>query len=55
MDARVFYSDAGGGKGVGKKRGVEMVGVLEVVSDRWEGMVGGWGVFVEGERGIRDL
>lgn len=42
MDAKVFYRD--GNEGVKKLRGVEMVGVVEVVSDRWEGRVGGWGV-----------
>lgn len=41
MDAKVYYREGNEGK---KVRGVEMVGVLEVVSDRWEGKVGGWGV-----------
>jgi hypothetical protein len=52
MDARVHYSDSGGS---GKKRGVEMVGVLEVVSDRWGGRSGAWGTFREGKDGIRDV
>lgn len=42
MDARVYYRD--GNEGVKKLRGVEMVSVVEVVSDRWEGRVGGWGM-----------
>lgn len=55
MDARVFYSDIGsGGAGV-KKRGVEMLGVMEVVADRWEGRVGGWGAFQEREGVVRDV
>lgn len=41
MDARVYYRD--GNEGVKKLRGVEMVSVVEVVSDRWEGRGGGWG------------
>jgi hypothetical protein len=53
MDAKVFYSDSGAGKGMSGKRGVEMVGVLEVVGERWEGGVGGWGVFREDEGGVR--
>lgn len=49
MDARVYYSEEGG---AGKmKRGLEMVGVVEVVKDRWEGRVGRWGVFDGGEMG----
>ena len=56
MDARVFYRDGNdGNRGVKKLRGVEMVSVLEVVSDRWEGRVGAWGTFIEGEKGIRDV
>lgn len=42
MDARVYYADTGG-RERGKRRGVEMVGVCEVVSDRWGGRVGAWG------------
>lgn len=53
IDARVFYADAGG-RGVKARtglrmRGVELVGVVEVVADRWGGRVGAWGTFVEGE------
>ncbi|KAF1829019.1 hypothetical protein BDW02DRAFT_190888 [Decorospora gaudefroyi] len=52
-DAKAFYGKAGGagaggmgaGKGIGKKRGVEMVCVLEVLWDRWEGRGGGWCAF----------
>jgi hypothetical protein len=46
MDAKVYYRDGNAeGGGTGKKlRGVEMVGVVEVMSDRWEGRVGGWGL-----------
>ncbi|KAH7402337.1 hypothetical protein DE146DRAFT_463010 [Phaeosphaeria sp. MPI-PUGE-AT-0046c] len=42
MDAKVYYRE--GNEGVKRLRGVEMVGVVEVVSDRWEGRVGAWGV-----------
>jgi hypothetical protein len=52
MDARIHYSDTGES---GKKRGVEMVGVLEVVSDRWEGRSGAWGTFCEGKDGIGEV
>ncbi|KAH6633563.1 hypothetical protein C7974DRAFT_174317 [Boeremia exigua] len=44
MDARVFYAEDGG-RERGKKRGVRMVDVLEVVADRWGERVGAWGVF----------
>ncbi|KAH7082195.1 hypothetical protein FB567DRAFT_447358 [Paraphoma chrysanthemicola] len=40
MDARVYYREMESGR----LRGVEMVGVLEVMWDRWEGRVGKWGV-----------
>lgn len=33
------------------KREVEMVSVVEVVSDRWEGRVGRWAAFKFGEAG----
>jgi len=52
MDAKVYYSDSGG---KGTKRGVEMVSVLEVVSDRWGGRTGAWGTFRESKDGIRDI
>ena len=52
LDARVHYSDTDRS---GQKRGVEMVGVLEIVSDRWEGRSGAWGTFREGKDGIRDV
>lgn len=60
LDARVFYSDVGGStKGsivVRKGKGPEMVGVVEVVSDRWEGRVGAWGTFEDSEEsGMVDL
>jgi len=56
MDARVFYRDGSdGNRGVKKLRGVEMASVLEVVTDRWEGRVGAWGTFIEGEKGIQDV
>jgi hypothetical protein len=60
MDARVYYREleargAGAGTGAKKLRGVEMVGVLEVLWDRWEGRVGAWGVFEEGDMGMRDV
>lgn len=44
MDAHVFYRD-GNAAGVKKLRGVELVSVVEVVSDRWGGRVGAWGAF----------
>ena len=56
MDARVFYRDGNdGNRGVKKLRGVEMVSVMEVVTDRWEGRGGAWGTFIDGEKGIRDV
>ncbi|KAH7070497.1 hypothetical protein BKA63DRAFT_568878 [Paraphoma chrysanthemicola] len=65
MDARVYYREmesgrvagtgVGTGVGVKKLRGVEMVGVLEVMWDRWEGKVGEWGEFGDGEGGMRDV
>lgn len=43
IDARVWYRDGGGG--VGRKvRGVESVGVVEVIGDRWGGGMAAWGV-----------
>ena len=47
-DARLFYSESE------RKRGVEMVGVLEVVKDRWEGLSGAWAAFRESEQGIKE-
>ena len=44
MDARVYYADTGG-RERGKRRGVEMVGVVEVVADRWGDKVGAWKAF----------
>ncbi|KAL6704108.1 hypothetical protein ACN47E_008771 [Coniothyrium glycines] len=56
MDAKVHYSDAGGaGSSGGKKRGVELVSVVEVLSDRWERRVGAWGAFVVGKEGLKSL
>jgi hypothetical protein len=55
IDARVHYGEAGSGKMGGKKRGVEMVGVLEVVSDRWGSRAGNWGTFREGGDGVRGV
>ncbi|CAO2653175.1 Nn.00g025860.m01.CDS01 [Neocucurbitaria sp. VM-36] len=58
MDARVFYSDVEGtnrGSTVRHGKGPEMVGVVEVMSDRWERRVGAWGTFVESETGLKDL
>lgn len=43
-DARVFYAD-NRGRERGKRRGVEMVGVCEVLGERWGGRVGAWGTF----------
>lgn len=50
MDARVYYADTGG-RERGKRRGVEMMGVVEVIADRWGGRVGAWGMFAEKEKG----
>lgn len=55
MDAKVLYRDGNTSRSVKKPRGVEMVNVLEVVSDRWDGRVGAWGTYVEGDMGIRDV
>jgi len=52
MDAKVYYSDPGG---KGTKRGVEMVSVLEIVSDRWGGRSGAWGTFRESKDGMKDI
>jgi hypothetical protein len=58
-DARVLYAD---GEGVVERarrvrggKGPEMVGVMEVLSDRWGGRVGAWGVFEEGDRGMKGI
>ena len=40
-DARVYFADAGG-RERGKRRGVEMMGVCEVLGERWGGGVGSW-------------
>lgn len=59
MDARVLYKDLESKDyigGTGKvPRGVEMVSVVEVMSDRFGGSVGGWGVFGTGERGMKSV
>lgn len=52
-DARVVYGDSDRPKRGGK--GVEMVGVVEVVADRYGVRGGGWGTFVEGENGVMDV
>ena len=51
-DARVYYGD---GRRGGVAKGLEMVGVVEVVADRYSGRGGAWGTFVEGEKGISDV
>lgn len=40
-DAKVYYHDENAGA-TKKLRGVEMVSVLEIISDRWESRVGAW-------------
>ncbi|KAH9873257.1 hypothetical protein J1614_005655, partial [Plenodomus biglobosus] len=45
----------GKGKGNGNMGDVEMVGVMEVMGDRWAGRVGAWGAFREFEGGVRDV
>lgn len=52
VDARIYYDEK---MDMARKRRVEMVGVLEVVGDRWGGRMGGWGVFAEGQHGIVDV
>ncbi|XP_014554231.1 hypothetical protein COCVIDRAFT_18005 [Bipolaris victoriae FI3] len=52
VDARIYYDEK---IDKARKRRVEMVGVLEVVGDRWGGRTGGWGVFAEGRDGIVDV
>jgi hypothetical protein len=44
MDAKVYYADTGG-RERGKRRGVEMVGVVEIVAGRWDDRVGAWQAF----------
>lgn len=52
-DAKVLYAEHGGGEmgraSVRSGKGPEMVGVVEVLADRWGVRVGGWGVFGDGE------
>jgi hypothetical protein len=43
MDAKVYYRDENIGA-LKKLRGVEMVSVMEVMSDRWEGQIGAWSI-----------
>lgn len=43
-DARIYYSNQNADHAKGQ-RDVEMVNVIEVLSDRWEGRVGQWGAF----------
>ena len=50
MDARVYYADTGG-RERRKRRGVEMVGVVEIVADRWDDRVGSWEAFDIGSMG----
>lgn len=48
MDAKVAYAEHGGEMGRARVRGgkgPEMVGVVEVLADRWGARVGAWGVF----------
>lgn len=52
VDARVYYDEK---IDTARKRRVDMVGVLEVVGDRWGGRTGAWGVFAEGRDGIVDI
>ncbi|USP78538.1 uncharacterized protein yc1106_05812 [Curvularia clavata] len=50
-DARLYYSDE---SGTGRRRG-EVVGVLEVVKDRFGTRTGAWGVFGERDGGIYEV
>jgi hypothetical protein len=53
QDARVLAQYEGTVKRV---RGVQMVNVVEVLSDRWEGRSGDWGAFrVDDEKGVKSL
>jgi len=55
-DAQFFYADGGGDGVMGKKkRGVEMVGVMEVLSDRWGDRTGAWGTFSQDENGLKGI
>ncbi|KAH8708557.1 hypothetical protein GQ44DRAFT_777074 [Phaeosphaeriaceae sp. PMI808] len=53
MDARVYYRD--GGSGSKKLRGVEMVNIMEVMSDRSKGRVGAWGTYISSEQGLKGV
>ena len=50
-DARLYYSDE---SGTGRRKG-EVVGVLEVVKDRFGTRTGAWGVFGERDGGIYEV
>ncbi|KAJ4304843.1 hypothetical protein N0V90_000371 [Kalmusia sp. IMI 367209] len=52
-DARAVYRDRNVVKTA--RRGVETVGVVEVLSDRSDTRGGGWGTFVSGERRLLDV
>lgn len=48
LDARVYYA---AGRDRGRKRGVEMAGVVEVIADRRGGRTGAWAAFREEKDG----
>ncbi|KAF2738825.1 hypothetical protein EJ04DRAFT_549711 [Polyplosphaeria fusca] len=50
LDAKYAYAGDETGRGV-KNKGVKMVGIVEVVAERWEGRGGAWGAFVVSEDG----
>lgn len=52
-DANAVYVDGEMVKNV--RLGVKMVGVVEVLLDRWGGRGGEWGTFLGGEGGVRDI
>ncbi|KAF1996548.1 hypothetical protein P154DRAFT_537911 [Amniculicola lignicola CBS 123094] len=58
VDLEVLVSKMGERKGDVRERrkGKDVIGVVEVVSDRWGGRVGEWGMYVgDGEGGVRDV
>lgn len=55
VDARALaaYEDAREAGGIGfKTKSMQMVSVVEVLADRWEGRVGGWGTFTNDANGL---
>ncbi|KAF2676143.1 hypothetical protein K458DRAFT_322730 [Lentithecium fluviatile CBS 122367] len=55
VDARVLYADGGTLGRVRARQDVEMVSVVEVLADRWDGRVGAWGQFLVDDQRIKDM